>query len=177
MINVKDTFKINDFYCVSVLTKYKSEIKHLIKGFRANEKILCEVTSESTTINMEKNVTYFSELVKGIKLISSKEIENEVDRIRNYYSIIVDTNSFSYEDRLKSKLSFIGIVKVKEELKDSLVEVQLIGTNTTSIFNEKSDKGILIYFYGNSVIGTKKCKAIFKNAFGKLIDIDFELIY
>lgn len=115
--------------------------------------------------------------IVGRLFATEMKVENEVDRIRNSYSIIVDTNSFSYEDRLKSKLSFIGIVKVKEELKDSLVEVQLIGTNSTSIFNEKSDKGILIYFYGNSVIGTKKCKAIFKNAFGKLIDIDFELIY
>jgi hypothetical protein len=177
----KEVRDINGFGCLGFVGYDKTHKQYatLISCFHFSADDYTELKYTSTNRNdLDADYGLLKNFLTDFKTYSEKEITNEENLIKSKYTVIVlsdKTTSNEFQHRPKT---FIGIVKTKEKLANTIKEVWLTNNFGKEIFVPETNGSVLIICNDKEKGKVVKTgELILLNSFGKSVKIPFTFSY
>jgi hypothetical protein len=177
----KQVRKVGDFLCLGFVA--------FIKPIKSNmTSIICNHISDNDlteisfifieTKNLDSCYKIVLDFVSGFKYYTRAQVNYEDSLIKNNYSVSITKSSDTIENFKWRKTTFLGTVKINEQLKHKIKEVRLDMEYGQELF-EVQKNGEIRISCNDKGKGTikKKGQVIIINSFGKNVKVPFEFDY
>ena len=130
------------------------------------------------TKNLDSCYKIVLDFVSGFKYYTRAQVNYEDSLIKNNYSVSITKSSDTIENFKWRKTTFLGTVKINEQLKHKIKEVRLDMEYGQELF-EVQKNGEIRISCNDKGKGTikKKGQVIIINSFGKNVKVPFEFDY
>jgi len=177
----KEVRDINGFGCLGFVGYDKTHKQYatLISCFHFSANDYTELKYTSANRNdLDADYGLLNNFLTDFKTYSEKEITNEENLIKSKYTVIVlpeKTTSNEFQHRPKT---FIGIVKTKEKLANTIKEIRLTNNFGKEIFAPETNGSVLIICNDKEKGKVVKTgELVLLNSFGKSVKIPFTFSY
>ena len=177
----KQVRDINGFACLGFVgyDKINKQYATLISCFHFSPNDYTELKYVSINKNnLDADYEILKNFLTDFKTYSKAVITNEENLIKSKYTVIVLPEKTTTNDFQHRPKSFIGIVKTKEKLENTIKEVQLTNDFGKEIFSPEPNGSVPI-ICNDKEKGkvVKKGELVLLNSFGKSVKIPFTFSY